>query len=87
MPDGGNFELSPMYHSIMLEDILDIINFSASHPKKIPNDLIAKLSECSVKMLRWLFYMSHNDGEISFFNDAAFGIANTAKQLESTPEA
>jgi len=24
--DGGHFELSPMYHSIILEDILDLIN-------------------------------------------------------------
>jgi uncharacterized heparinase superfamily protein len=26
--DGGNFERSPMYHSIFLEDLLDLINIS-----------------------------------------------------------
>ena len=26
LPDGGHFELSPMYHSIILEDLLDLIN-------------------------------------------------------------
>ena len=26
LEDGGHFELSPMYHSIILEDLLDIIN-------------------------------------------------------------
>ena len=24
--DGGHFELSPMYHAIFLEDLLDLIN-------------------------------------------------------------
>ena len=28
LDDGGNFERSPMYHSIFLEDLLDIINIS-----------------------------------------------------------
>ena len=26
LPDGGHFELSPMYHAIILEDLLDVIN-------------------------------------------------------------
>ena len=27
LSDGGNFELSTMYHSIILEDLLDLYNF------------------------------------------------------------
>jgi uncharacterized heparinase superfamily protein len=26
LPDGGHFELSPMYHAIILEDVLDLLN-------------------------------------------------------------
>jgi uncharacterized heparinase superfamily protein len=32
-------------------------------------------------MLAWLDAMSHPDGEVSFFNDAAFGIARTSAEL------
>ena len=33
-------------------------------------------------MLRWLKTMSHPDGGIAFFNDAAFGVAPTTTQLD-----
>ena len=26
LPDGGQFELSPMYHALALEDVLDLLN-------------------------------------------------------------
>ena len=35
----------------------------------------------ATRMLAWLDAMSHPDGEISFFNDAAFGIARTCQEL------
>lgn len=77
--DGGHFELSPMYHSIVLEDLLDVINIYRTY--KIQNDSFSYLeaeNKCAKvipKMINWLYAMSHPDGEISFFNDAAFGIA------------
>ena len=81
LSDGGNFERSPMYHSIFLEDILDLINISQVYPKAIQerqvNKWIKKLSD----MLRWLDTMSHPDGEISFFNDSAMGIAPNLNEL------
>src|SRR5262249_2959052 len=35
LPDGGHFELSPMYHAIVLEDFLDLINAAQTWPHKI----------------------------------------------------
>ena len=32
LPDGGYFELSPMYHSIILEDILDLLSLQQAYP-------------------------------------------------------
>src|SRR5579872_3327434 len=32
LADGGHFELSPMYHSIILEDVLDLINAARTFP-------------------------------------------------------
>jgi len=69
--DGGNFELSPMYHSIFLEDLIDLVNIHQVYKRSLPDNLEKKISQ----MLGWLKCMSHPDGEISFFNDSAFDVA------------
>ena len=65
LPDGGHFELSPMYHSIILEDLLDLKNIQAP----------LELDDYIERMSYWLSVMTGPDGEISLFNDAAHGIA------------
>ncbi len=70
LSDGGHIERSPMYHELVLEDILDLINLRACYSLEIPD-----WSDVASRMLGWLIQMTHPDGEISFFNDAAFGIA------------
>lgn len=76
LSDGGHIERSPMYHALILEDILDLINLRACYALPLPD-----WSEVASRMLSWLFQMSHPDGEISFFNDAALGIAPPPAQL------
>lgn len=73
--DGGHFELSPMYHNIFLEDLLDLINVSKTYPKAINVTKINKWNSIVFKMLRWSEIMSHPDGGLSFFNDSCHGIA------------
>ena len=75
LQDGGNFELTPMYHVIMLVDLLDLINLWTAYPNKVNLAVVEKAKQLATKMLDWLKTMSHIDGEISFFNDSAFGIA------------
>ena len=65
LPDGGHFELSPMYHSIILEDLLDLKNIQAP----------LELDDYIDRMTYWLSVMTGPDGEIPLFNDAAHGIA------------
>ena len=77
--DGGNFELSPMYHAIFLEDLLDIINIHQVYEKKLPDNIVSKV----IQMLKWLKSMCHPDGEIAFFNDSTLGIAPTLAELLS----
>jgi uncharacterized heparinase superfamily protein len=79
LPDGGNFELTPMYHSIFLEDLLDLFNIHKSFKRQMPDKLINKISS----MFIWLRAMCHPDGEISFFNDSALGIAPNLIDLEN----
>lgn len=79
LDDGGHFELSPMYHIIILEDILDLINIFSTYEYKIKIDLKSIVK----KMINWLAAMTHPDGRISFFNDSAFNIAPTIVELTS----
>lgn len=82
LADGGNFELTPMYHSIFLEDLLDIYQLQSIYSVNETLDTIY-LSSIIKKMLVWLSHMCHPDGDISFFNDSTLGIAPTFKSLKS----
>lgn len=75
LTDGGNFELSPMYHAIMLTDLLDLYNLFLNFPLKIPKDVVEVTKKSILIMFDWLNAMSLGDDKISFFNDSAFGIA------------
>ncbi len=80
LDDGANFELTPMYHAIFLEDLLDIYQLAQIYNQ---SDVInhQHLAAKIESMLQWLNAMSHPDGEIPFFNDAAFGIASQYAKL------
>ena len=80
LPDGAHFELSPMYHSIALEDLLDLVNLDAVYALGAPRAAWTRLAG---RMLGWLRAMCHPDGEIAFFNDAALGIAVPPQALEA----
>lgn len=83
LTDGGHFELSPMYHCILLWDLLDLINLAEITGR---HELVSKLPQwrsVALKALSWLRVMQHPDGEVSFFNDSAMGIAATPAQLFS----
>ena len=75
LDDGGHFERSPMYHSIILEDLLDLIQLAQRWPGGADAVLVDGWRQLATRMLRWLTTMTHLDGEIAFFNDAASGIA------------
>ena len=81
--DGGHFELSPMYHAIVLADLIDLLNLAAAYPGVIPPQDEVLWCDTSARMRRWLAVMSHPDGEISFFNDAALGIAPAPADIEA----
>jgi len=76
LEDGGHFERSPMYHGILLEDVLDLVNLGRTYP-----DLLPDWSETAARMLAWQKQMIHPDGDISFFNDATLGVAPIFAEL------
>ncbi|MFA0015788.1 heparinase II/III family protein [Vibrio lentus] len=75
LADGGNFELTPMYHNIILADMLDLYQLSLVYPDLIPEHTSSYWSESIEKMFGWAELMQHPDGDVSFFNDSAIGIA------------
>jgi uncharacterized heparinase superfamily protein len=78
LPDGGQFERSPMYHALALEDMLDLVNINKAYGSTFPKHWPATAQ----RMRTWLATMCHPDGEISFFNDAACGVAPSPAELE-----
>ena len=82
LQDGANFELSPMYHSLILVDMLDMLNLSRAFPDSVCGKLVCSLEKYIPKMLRFMEAMSHPDGEVSFFNDSSKGIAPTNKKIQ-----
>jgi uncharacterized heparinase superfamily protein len=85
LADGGHFERSTMYHALALEDLLDLLNLIAARGdgegrlRALSEDLHRRAGA----MLHWLRCMSHPDGELSLFNDAAAGIAPARAELEA----
>lgn len=81
LDDGGHFELSPMYHAILLWDLLELIGLAQISQNSAFTERLPKWNATAGKALRWLQGMIHKDGEISFFNDAAIGIANCPSDI------
>jgi uncharacterized heparinase superfamily protein len=70
-----------MYHAIILEDILDILNLSQAYPNQFEEGCIDLLQVSAQRMLVAHKTLIHPDGQISYFNDAAFDIAASDDQL------
>ena len=82
LQDGAHFELSPMYHSIILWDVLELIDLALTTNKSELIRELGKWREIATQGITWLSTMCHPDGDISFFNDAAFSIAPKLKNIK-----
>ncbi|MDO9488794.1 MAG: alginate lyase family protein, partial [Sphingomonadaceae bacterium] len=84
LADGGQFERSPMYHALALEDVLDLINALSTFgtPGRGEQRLDKRLRDIAPGMLRWLRAMVFPDGGVTHFNDSADGIAPPVAEIE-----
>lgn len=80
LQDGAHFELSPMYHQIILNRLLDCINIAQNNMWTEFKDL-PLLSAYASSMLGWLEKMTYKNGDIPMVNDTAWGIAPCSMDL------
>lgn len=83
LDDGGHYELSPMYHQIMLHLYQDVMTVLQAAGQTVPEEVTKRVQAMRV----WLGQVLHPDGDLALFNDAAFGIAGPPTDLlkEMTP--
>ncbi len=79
LEDGAHFELSPMYHSLAMEDLLDLYQIKSKLPSNFPSQ---EIHEKILSGMNWLSYLSYENGELAHFNDCANGIAPTFNELK-----
>ena len=80
LTDGAHFELSPMYHCIMLHRVMDCYNLVANN-ELFDKELFGFFKDKGELMLGWINAISFSNGNIPLLNDAAFGIAPSLKEL------
>lgn len=81
LADGGHFERSPMYHALILEDIMDCLNLVTSNQINIDPEFQSVLQSKATAMFGFMMDTLHKDGTYPVFNDTAQGIASTIEQL------
>lgn len=86
LADGGHFERSPMYQATLVADLCDLVQLADVSGLPTVRARRAVWAEVLSRAIRWLDAMSHPDGEIAFFNDAAFGVAPRPAELRSYAE-
>jgi uncharacterized heparinase superfamily protein len=84
LDDGGNFELSPMYHCIFFKDCLDILNilrtFNLEEDAEVKN--VSKLLKLKIpKMNDWINTMTFDDKKVPNFNDSASNIGPSPSDI------
>lgn len=83
LQDGAHFELSPMYHQIILDRVLDCICLVKENAWKENLEFLYLMKLKATEMMSWLSEVTFKDGIIPMVNDSAFGIApDTSSLLE-----
>ena len=80
LKDGAHFELSPMYHQLLLIRLLDCINLVDNNRWKIDN-LLKIMKEKVARMLGWLHKITYQNGQIPLVNDSVYGIAAFSEEI------
>lgn len=78
--DGGHFELSHMYHNIIIEDIIDILNIINGKGFRAFEE---RLSSILVRMIHWANYLTNAVGNLFYTNDCVDGVSKQTNDLKN----
>jgi uncharacterized heparinase superfamily protein len=81
LADGGHYERSSMYHSICVIDYLDILNLGQNSQGALSLEDQTTFTQKITTSLNFLTEICLPDDEIPLFNDSAFGVAPSPKQI------
>lgn len=82
LSDGGHFELSPMYHQIILDKVLDCINLLQNNERFTDQGKLLTLMQRKGRIMQqWLNSMTFLNGQIPLLNDSTLGIAPSTEKL------
>lgn len=83
LPDGAHYEQSPMYHCILLDRLLDCMNYTSAHKDDhlFPAGFNSLLAGYATSMAGHLKSIVWPDGTIPLLNDSAYGIAPQYSEL------
>jgi uncharacterized heparinase superfamily protein len=79
LDDGGHYERSPMYHALVMGDLVEAVAVLAAREGAVSTRLVTLLR----RMDQFLSRVTHPDGEIALFNDSAFGVAPRPAELHA----
>lgn len=82
LEDGGHQERTPMYHSIVLQDYLEVVLALKLNGREVPVWVRTHL----ISMGDLLSGVRHPDGEIPLFGDSGFGIARSPGDILAAAE-
>lgn len=81
LSDGAHFELSPMYHQIILDRVLDCIFLLKNNEWKENRELLSLLKLKASEMMSWLSKVTFQNDTIPMVNDSTYGIAPKTSSL------
>lgn len=82
LPDGAHFELSPIYHSVILEDLLDLMIVARRLGVRLPSVVESRVRSAA----DWLAHMIRPDGRVPLLNDAAYDQGPRAAEVLAQTE-
>ena len=86
LKDGGHYELSPMYHQIILGRVLDCCFLIKRNQNLFDNQILLLLENTASKMISWMNRITFSDGTIPYLNDSAPNIGFETKSLNKVAE-
>ncbi len=79
-PDGGHEERSPMYHALLLENLLDLLNLARAS-SRAKADWIDAWRTTAERMLRALAVYTRPDGDLALLADSGLAVAQPPARL------